>query len=216
MINRSKIIIWGASGHAFVVSEIARLVGYDIVGFIDDISLHRIGEYFSGAKILGGREQLHELLLSGVSKIFLGFGNCQMRLEIGEYVRREGFDLVTLIHPTAVISTSAVIGDGTLVGACAVVNAEAQIGENTIINTSAIVEHECVIRAGVHVSPGACLGGKVYIGRASWIGIGAVVKDSIRIGSETIVGAGAVVVRDIPDKVIAYGNPARVKRSNNL
>ena len=39
------------------------------------------------------------------------------------------------------------------------------------------------------------------------------VSTNITIGSGSIVGADAVVVRDIPDDVVAYGNPARVARS---
>jgi acetyltransferase-like isoleucine patch superfamily enzyme len=45
------------------------------------------------------------------------------------------------------------------------------------------------------------------------VGIGAAVIQRITIGAGTIVGAGAVVAEDLPDHVIAYGVPAKVKRS---
>jgi acetyltransferase-like isoleucine patch superfamily enzyme len=44
--------------------------------------------------------------------------------------------------------------------------------------------------------------------------MGAVILEKVSIGRETIIGAGSVVYKDIPDDVIALGNPARVARKN--
>ena len=44
------------------------------------------------------------------------------------------------------------------------------------------------------------------------LGIGSVAIPGVRIGAWTTVGAGAAVVRDVPDRVVAMGVPARVKR----
>jgi acetyltransferase-like isoleucine patch superfamily enzyme len=63
------------------------------------------------------------------------------------------------------------------------------------------------------IAPGVSTGGLVEIGECSAIGVGASISDRISIGRHTVVGTGAVVVRDIPDLVVAYGNPARVQRS---
>ena len=63
------------------------------------------------------------------------------------------------------------------------------------------------------IAPGVFMGGLVQIGECSAIGVGASISDRISIGGHAVVGTGAVVVRDIPDLVVAYGNPARVKRS---
>ena len=43
-------------------------------------------------------------------------------------------------------------------------------------------------------------------------GLGSTVRNNINIGEWSLVGAGSVVVKDIPDKVVAFGNPARVVR----
>jgi acetyltransferase-like isoleucine patch superfamily enzyme len=58
------------------------------------------------------------------------------------------------------------------------------------------------------------LGGECIVGDNSYIGMGALIKEGIKIGSNTIVGMGSVVYSDIPDGVIALGNPARVARPN--
>lgn len=52
----------------------------------------------------------------------------------------------------------------------------------------------------------------VHIGRNCWIGAGAIILPGITIGENTVVGAGSVVTRDLPDNVVAAGNPCRVLR----
>jgi maltose O-acetyltransferase len=57
------------------------------------------------------------------------------------------------------------------------------------------------------------LGKPVDIGSDVWVGGGALILPGVRIGSRTVIGAGSVVTRDVPDGVLAVGNPCRVVRS---
>lgn len=213
MIGNNSLVIWGASGHALVVADIVRLCGeYEIVGFLDDVSLDRQGTKFCGAMLLGGQEQLDKLLQKGVKKIIFAFGNGEARLRLSQLARQKGFELVTAIHPRAIIANDTIIGSGSVIVAGAVINPGAKLGENVIVNTCASVDHECVVEDGVHICPGVHLGGRVSVGRASWIGIGTTVKDRVTIGAGTLIGAGSVVVDDIQENVVAYGVPARVVR----
>ena len=50
------------------------------------------------------------------------------------------------------------------------------------------------------------------IGENCWIGAGAIILPGITIGDNVVVGAGSVVTRDLPDSVVAVGNPCRVLR----
>ncbi len=52
----------------------------------------------------------------------------------------------------------------------------------------------------------------VRIGENAWIGAGAIVLPGVQIGKNSVIGAGSVVTRDIPDNVVAVGNPCRVLR----
>ncbi len=52
----------------------------------------------------------------------------------------------------------------------------------------------------------------VHIGRNCWIGAGVVIVPGVAIGDCVVIGAGSVVTRDIPDCVVAVGNPCRVMR----
>ena len=52
----------------------------------------------------------------------------------------------------------------------------------------------------------------VYIGENTWIGAGVVIVPGIKIGKNVIIGAGSIVTKDIPDNVVAVGNPCKVIR----
>lgn len=55
----------------------------------------------------------------------------------------------------------------------------------------------------------------VHIGSNCWIGAGAIILPGITIGSNAVIGAGSVVTKDIPDSVVAVGNPCRILRNIN-
>jgi acetyltransferase-like isoleucine patch superfamily enzyme len=52
----------------------------------------------------------------------------------------------------------------------------------------------------------------VRIGRNVWLGTGAIVLPGVIIGDHAVIGAGAVVTRDIPERAVVVGNPARIIR----
>ena len=52
----------------------------------------------------------------------------------------------------------------------------------------------------------------ITIGNSVWIGGNVVINPGVSIGNNTIIGSGSVVTKDIPDNVIAVGNPCKVMR----
>ena len=213
MAGNTKVVIWGAGGHARVVADILRgMGGFEIVGFLDDANPHRHGQPYCDATILGGKEQLPRLLSQGIDSAILGMGDCAARLKLGQIVKEAGFDLVTAIHPRATVARDVQIGEGSVLAAGAVVNSGSTLGANVIINTCASVDHECILEDGAHLSPGVHLGGKARIGRGAWLAISSAVAPGVSIGEGAVIGAGAVVLSNIPPRVLAYGVPARIIR----
>jgi UDP-N-acetylbacillosamine N-acetyltransferase len=212
--ERTRAVIWGASGHATVVANAARLgSAFELAGFIDELKPSRRGELLAGSSVLGGLDVLDELLVSGVRHVLLGVGDNRARFRIALEAEARGFELGTVLHPAAVIAPEVELGAGTFVGPGAVINPHVRIGRAAIVNTNAVVEHHCELGDGVHVAPGALLAGNVHVGRLSWIGIGAVVIEKRTIGNESMVGAGSVVVHDVASGVVVYGNPAVHRRA---
>lgn len=202
-----KLAILGASGHGKIVADLAEICGWETAEFFDDASDEK-GSINGCWPIVGS---MSDFMLS--SNLYAGavvaIGNNNIRSKLCETLLARNIPLITLIHPTAVVSRYAQIGKGSIIVAGAVINAYAIVGRGAIINTNASVDHDCHLGNYVHISPGANLAGGVVIGDNSWVGIGASVKQQVTIGAQVTVGAGAVVVNNILDNLTVAGVPAR-------
>lgn len=209
------VIGLGAGGHAKVVIDILNAAGgYEIVGLLD-IDPRRHGDRVMGVPVCGADDMLEDFYGRGIRHAFVGIGSVgdsSRRRQAYERCRVAGFEMVRAVHPRAIVSAAASLGDGTTVMAAAVINPDAVVGRNVIINTGAIVEHDCRIGDHVHVATGACLAGGVVVADGAHVGAGATIREGLRVGVGAVVGAGAVVVTDVPDGVVVVGNPARASR----
>ena len=131
-----------------------------------------------------------------------------------EQVAAFGIKFATIIHPSAMMSSTSSLGEGTVVLKSANISTYTIIGRYVRVGTGAIIGHHTEIGDYVTITPGANIGGACTIGEATWIGIGAVVIDQISIGAHSVVGAGAVVTKDVPDNVMVAGVPARIIKEN--
>ncbi|WP_349361878.1 DapH/DapD/GlmU-related protein [Paenibacillus sp. RC343] len=55
-------------------------------------------------------------------------------------------------------------------------------------------------------------GKPITIGNSVWIGANTVITPGVNIGNNVVIGAGSIVTKDIPDNVVAVGNPCKVLR----
>lgn len=199
-----KIVIIGASGHGKVVADIAKKNGYDDIVFLDD---NEIITECLGFPVIGSTSSYVDYVND--CDFFVAIGDLKTRGRIYNNLIAAGGNVVTLIHPSAVIANSVTLGYGTVVMAGAVINPSVAIGNGCIINTCASVDHDCIIGDFVHISVGTHLAGTVVIRESTVIGIGASVSNNIEITSDCTIGAGAVVVDDIKEKGTYVGVPAR-------
>jgi UDP-perosamine 4-acetyltransferase len=202
-----RIIIVGGGGHAMVVTDVLRATGWEPAGILDPNPAH---DTVQGVPVLGGDELSQSLFEQGYRNAFVAIGRNDLRRRLGMRLRGIGFEIVTAVHPSAVVSPSAMIGQGVVVMPLAVVNAGARIGDFAIVNTGAIVEHDCAIGEAAHVAPRSAMGGNVTIGEEVLFGVGAVARPLSVIGARTVVGVGAVVIGEIPSDRTVTGSPARV------
>lgn len=192
-----SIYIYGASGHGLVVADLARACGYDTISWIDD------GE--------NEHPSFEEIDKNMNIPIVIGIGDNKTRSMIFHKVRKANMKLITLVHPSAVVSQSVTIGQGSVVMPNVVINAQTKIGCATILNSASVIEHENIIGDFVHISPNVALAGNVTILDYSHIGIGSSVKQGVVIGENSTIGVGSVVIKDIGTAQIAYGNPCMEK-----
>ncbi|WP_024597822.1 acetyltransferase [Pseudoalteromonas sp. TAE56] len=203
----NKLVVVGASGHGKVIADIAEQLGF-IVNFYDDAYPSKT--YIEHWPIHGTCADLIALKNTSTTPndVVVAIGNNDIRQQKIQLLQQNKFNLITLIHPTAVISQYATIAQGSVVFAGAIINAFANIGVGCIVNTSAIIEHDCAIGDFTHICPNTALAGGVIIGSKSWIGIGSQVKQLSTIGNNCLIGAGSTVIKNIPDNVTAFGSPA--------
>lgn len=107
-----------------------------------------------------------------------------------------------------------------------------ELGERVYFNYNCIVLDVCLVRVGDFTLFGPAVqiytathpldaeqrrreeyGKPVHIGSDVWVGGGAIILPGVRIGSRAVIGAGSVVTRDVPEGVLAAGNPCRVIRA---
>lgn len=206
----------GAGGHARVVIDALRLMRVEIAGLLDpQPELH--GTTLDGVPVLGDDSLLSSMFGRGIRTVFIGVGGAAstaVRRRLYQEAIGQGFDVITVIHPQSVISSTARIGRGATVLAGAIINAAAVLGDNVLVNTAAIVEHDCRLGDHVHVATGARLASTVAVGEAAHIGIGSTIRQCISIGACAVVGAGAVVVSDVPADVVVVGVPAKILKQH--
>jgi sugar O-acyltransferase (sialic acid O-acetyltransferase NeuD family) len=205
----SDLVLWGASGHGKVVLDVARATGgFRTISFIDD-ACEEPGREFCDRLVYGADRYLDSLGGPVHSQYLVSIGQNVIREKCFARALACGLLPATLIHPSAIVSDSARIAEGSVVMPRVVINASAQIGRNCIINTAAVVEHDCRIGDHVHLSPGVLLGGGVTVHSFAHVGIGAVALPGAEIGEGAVVGAGAVVLDSVPPGATVIGVPAR-------
>lgn len=201
----TDILLICAGGHAKVVYAALRLQWPDArVRLIDD------------DPALGGSDFLDLKIETPASDwaslpalVHVCVGNNSTRRAIAEKIQGMGKQLLSIVHPAAIVSSHAEIADGAFIAAGAIVGPCARIGAGAIINHAAVVDHDCQVGDFAHVAPNATLGGGARIGMAALLGAGAVVLPTLEVGDGAVVGAGAVVNCGVAAGQTVAGIPAR-------
>jgi sugar O-acyltransferase (sialic acid O-acetyltransferase NeuD family) len=204
-MNPLRVVVFGAGGHGRVVADIVRACGWKLEGFLDDDPKNNVPVL--GSPVFVADEWLGSGADCGLA---LGVGDNRAREAVAKRIRKMGATLVSAIHPSAVISASAQVGEGVVMMPGAVLNSGCRVGEGAIINTGAVVEHDVQVGRYAHVSSNSTAGGGAQIGDYSLIGLAATVLPGRRVGNGCIIGAGALVAEHVQDGQLAYGVPERV------
>lgn len=204
------IFVFGAGGHAKVVLSIIEEQGLYEVALVVDDGPEMEGRTLCGRPVWIGRESLIDSAPAGrVTNGIIAVGDNASRIELALWASRVGLQPVSAVHPSAIIADGCTIGPGSVLMAGTVINVDTAIGDHAIINTCASVDHDCTVGNGVHIAPGCRLCGGVTVRDGALIGAGSVIVPGVTVGRDAVVGAGSAVIRDIPDGIVAAGNPCR-------
>ena len=203
-MKKKDLILVGGGGHCSACLDVLRLLKlYNVVGIIEKNNLklekvHNVSVF---------KDQETEKLSKNYRSFLLTIGKigkCNIREKKYYELSSLGIELVSLISPTAYVSTSAKLEKGVNIMHQALININVRVGENTIINSQTLVEHDSSIGSHCHISTGVKINGGVKIGNNTFIGSGTVIHEGITIGNNVIVGAGSIIDRNLPNDTKYY------------
>lgn len=158
----NRLIILGSGGYGHTVEDMAIQLGYECIFLDDSIADHPLSSYMN--------------YIDANTEFIPAFGNNALRLKWIEKLQDAKAKLATLIHPTAYISPTAEIGEGTVILPKVLVNTSVVIEKGCIINLGAIIDHGCIIEEGVHICLGAIVKGDNRVKALSKIEAGEVIQ----------------------------------------
>jgi sugar O-acyltransferase (sialic acid O-acetyltransferase NeuD family) len=211
--GRTQLVIVGAGGFAREAAQAVRDADrWRLLGHLDDDpALH--GREVDGVPVLGGCGLLREL--PSQVRVVVCVGSPRDYAVRARLVRRLGLPeerYATVVHPTAVVSGSSVVGPGSVLLAHCVLTAAVRVGAHVAVMPQTVLTHDDVVEDFATLGSGVRLGGGVHLGRGAYIGAGALIREYVAVGAWSLVGMGSAVLHDVPPGEVWAGSPARSLR----
>lgn len=209
------LLVYGSGGFGTEVVDIARRMNravprWEGIAFIDDI--RPPGEHY-GIPVHPLAEALAHWA-PGDREVVVAVGQPSSRERLRTTLEGHAVRFARVIDPSAIVSDTAIVGEGVVIAPHCIVASQARLGDNVVLNATTIVGHDVVVGRDTVLSSMVNIGGASSIGRCSYVGMGAQIKEKRTIGDQTIIGMGSVLHDNVGDDLIAMGNPARPVRRN--
>lgn len=211
-MGKKNIYALGIGHNTPVFIDLAIACGYEIAGLYHYNS-ERTGEIDHGFKILGSFEDLFlkEDLMG--KNFLLTMGDNNIRTELSNKIIYLGGSVPTLIHPTAVISSFAVISQiGVYISPFTYVQADSSIGDNTILLSHVNISHTTHIGNSCFIAGGATIGAYTNVGNNVFVGQGALsISGKVKtIGDGAYIGARSLLTKNVLSNTTVKGSPATI------
>lgn len=202
-----NLYIFGGKSTALEMAETAALVHpaasiYHVVGDQEEIERPH---YFHLSQL---RERV--VTESGNTHFILSMANLDIRRDRLRKAEENGLIPLTLIHPKAVCSSSATLGEGCYLAAGAVVSAEGRVGSHTVVNYNVSVGHHTKIGEHCFLNPGAAIGGGTTIGNRVLVGSNAFIFQGITVGDDSQIDALTYIHENLEARCIASSRQTRI------
>jgi sugar O-acyltransferase (sialic acid O-acetyltransferase NeuD family) len=208
----NRIVILGGGGFGTFARDLCEFTGNDPVGILDNFKAK--GTKVNGCPVLGSTDLISDPDLRQTCEFVIAIRDFKLRRDWAEQVRSSGGRLASLIHPSVVISPSAMLGEGIMINAFSFVYANAKVGDLCLIESHCMIGTEIVIGEACMLAPGVHINRQSRVGEDTFVGSCAVLSTNVTVGRNCVIGCGAAVVRDIPDDKVAAGVPARILHDN--
>ena len=203
-------------GSAHLGQQIAHHIHTDtedkVVAFFDDFQPK--GTIIDSISVIGGtNDVLEEYSKNSFDELLIGVGYNHMNTRKMLFEKyHNDIPFYKFIHSSCYVDPSAEIGAGTVIYPRCVIDQNVKIGNNVLINISSSIAHDTTIGTHSFISPCVSMAGFVDIKEQCIIGINSIIIDNISITEGTRTGGGTVVIKNIEEKGLYVGNPARFVR----
>lgn len=205
----ANLIIVGASGLGKEVLWLAQRADISVRGFLDDAE-DKQGMLISGLPVLG---KIADAANHRDAEFCVAIGQPRAKAAVVRQMRADGISsFATLMDPAACVGPQVKVGAGSIICAGAMATVDIEIGKFVLVDRGAVVGHDSVVGDFATIAPLASVSGNVTISRGVEIGTNASVRQGLKLGSGAMLGMGAVLVRNLADKEVAVGNPAKTLR----
>lgn len=205
-----KVIVLGSSDLAQqLIFFIQEFTDDQIEGICDDYLTKN--EQLCGLPVVGGVSELLASYKEHYVCVCIGYKNLQAKNSVLKRLIDAGALLYSFVHPSAIISSSAIIEEGAIIYPGCIIDQNVRIESGVLLNLGVTVSHDSRIRSCSFVAPRVTICGFCDIGASVFLGAGSVVADSVNIKAESKIGAGAIVVKNITNPGLYVGVPAERK-----
>jgi sugar O-acyltransferase (sialic acid O-acetyltransferase NeuD family) len=175
-------------------------------GFLSD-DPSKLDGICSDLRILGS---IASYVPSPADALVLAIGIPGVRRRVAESLIARGCRFLSLIHPTAIVAATAVIGAGSILCPYSIASDHARLGRFTLLNYHASAAHDAATGDFAVLSPYATLGGGAGIGDDVFLGLHASVGPGVRIGDRSKVAANSCALSPASPDSLIHGVPGRV------
>jgi sugar O-acyltransferase (sialic acid O-acetyltransferase NeuD family) len=206
------MLIIGAGGFAkqLVMPFLQRWPNIEPV-FFDNYTQGQYAKFLNTFHVIRNLSEAKMYFNNEKPTFILGIGESHLREKMSIAFESIGGQLSSLIDISASISPfDDSIAPGLTCLSNVIIEPNVTIGKGVLINVSTFIAHDVKIGDFSVIGPGVKLLGGSSLGRNCMIGAGAILLPKVTLGDNVQVGAGSIVTTDLPNGVIAYGNPARI------
>lgn len=197
---------WGREVYATAIKTNEYLNGeFDVKGFLDDDAHALDGLNGSYPPILGPVE---DYKIESGDVFFCAMGESNWRKHYAEIIEKKGGEFISIIHPTARVNKTAMIGDGSIITAYSIVSDNVKIGKHVMIQSFSNLGHDAMIGDYASIGAYVFMGGYSSVGKMATMHPKSGIIPHKSVGKECVVGFGSVVMRNFKDGIHVFGNPA--------
>lgn len=208
-----RSVIIGAGTYAEVYLAYLQESGVEVIGFVDDDPKFE-NQCVRGIPVIGKVTDLGELRERyQLEAAYCPLGNNKLRVKFLKMAKGWGYEIPNYIHPSVIISPGVTIGEGVYILLGTTIMPYAVIKDYVMISMGVHLAHHTVLEEGVFLSTGCNFGASITAHRYAYCGISSTIMTGLHeLGEDCLIGAGAVVIKDVPDRAVMAGVPAKVLR----